>query len=221
MEALHPGGSRMKTCLSSSLLSLTLLAAGCDSAPELPTCRVASVLSYAAKFTPSGPAAPPGSTCAQPGQPLAFRPFDEPGATRPSLELEVLGLTGDPGASRAAGQFSRRKPDSNDLCSIPTLSPITRGTLRYTFSNLEVYLFGNNRATQLGAQLTIEDTGAVPCRASYAVLALWPQVACTSDAACGEGSGIHPELFDAVSCDAAIGACMLKGEDFVRLPGDE
>ncbi len=211
----------MKTCLSVSLASLTLLVAGCDSTPELDTCRVAGALPFAAKFTPAGPAAPPGGTCAQPGQPLAFRAFDEPGATRPSLELEVVGLTGDPAAARAAGQFSRRDADSNDLCTMPTLSPITRGTLRYTFSNLQVYVSGANQGTQLKAELTIEDTGAAPCRASYGVLGLWPEVTCTSDADCREGSGIHPELVDAVSCDPAIGACMLKGEDFVRLPGDE
>jgi hypothetical protein len=102
------------------------------------------------------------------------------------------------------------------------LSPLTRGTLRYTFSDVELYAStAGHSGTQLKAALTLEDTGAGACTARYAVVGLWPETRCASDADCREGSGVHPGLFDQVSCNRDIGACMLEGEDFARLPGDD
>lgn len=204
---------------------MLVLSMGCDSTPELDACRAAGSLGvppFATRFIPAGAAAPAGSSCASPGQALTLFEYDAVEARTPTLGIMALDLP-SPGSTTtiARGDFSTLRADSNDLCTVPALSPIEAGTVRYTFSNMALYVSAANPGTQLKADLTIEDSGVAPCSATYKVIGLWPQVPCTSDADCREGSGINPQLFEAVTCNPAIRACMLPGEDFVKLRGDE
>ena len=120
----------------------------------------------------------------------------------------------------AVGEFTEKQAnEATSTCTAPTLSELKSGTISYTFSNVEVYVSAANQGTQLKADLTIADAGA--CSASYKVLGLWPEVPCESNGDCGEGSGINPDLFESVACDASIGFCMLTGTDFVKTGGDK
>jgi hypothetical protein len=215
----------MKTRLFQSLVaaSALVLLGGCDTEQAATTCRAAGGgVPFAAKYIPQGAAAPAGSTCASPGQALALSSYDPPNAARPSLAIAVSDITTYPtdgsAPAIAAGEFTEKQANpANSTCSAPTLTALKSGTLTYTFSNVDVYVSAANQGTQMKADLTIADTG---CSASYKVLGLWPEVECESNDDCGEGSGINPDLFESVACDASIGFCMLTGNDFVKTGGD-
>jgi hypothetical protein len=218
----------MKTRLFQSLLAVSalVLLGGCDTEQAATTCRAAGGgLPFASKYLPVGAAAPADSACASPGNLLALSSYDPPEAVRPSVAIAIYDAdfptyptTGNPAI--AVGEFTEKQSNpATSTCSAPTLSPLTGGTTTYAFSNLEVYVSAANQGTQLKADLTISDS-ADACSAQYKVLGLWPEVPCESNTDCGEGSGINPDLFESVACDASIGFCMLTGNDFVKTGGD-
>jgi len=215
----------MKTRLFQSLVaaSALLVLGGCDTEQAATTCRAASLVPFATKFTPTT-AVPAGTACASPGQLIALASYDPPGASLPSLAVSLSDITTYPldgsDPAIAQGQFTAKVTDpATSTCSVPTLTPLVSETLTYAFSNMELLVSAANQGTQMKADLTITDS-AEGCTASYEVLGLWPEVPCEADEECGEGSGINPDLFESVACDASIGFCMLTGTDFVKTGGD-
>ena len=216
----------MKKCLLQSLVAASALAllGGCDTEQAATTCRAAGGgLPFAAKYMPVGGTAT--GACDLPGELLALSSYDPPNANRPTLAIAVSEIetypTDGSAPAIAVGEFTEKQANpATSTCSAPTMTPLVSGTLSYTFSNVEVYVSAANQGTQLKADLTIADTGAAACSAQYKVLGLWPEVPCDTNEECGEGSGINPDLFESVACDASIGFCMLTGTDFVKTGGD-
>ncbi len=215
----------MKTRLFQSLVaaSALVLLGGCDTEQAATTCRAAGGgVPFAAKYMPAGGTAT--GACDLPGELLALSSYDPPDANRPTLAIAVSEIPTYPAGQApaiAVGEFTEKAADpATSTCSAPTLTELKSGTLTYAFSNVEVYVSAANQGTQLKADLTITDSGAAACQASYKVLGLWPDVACETNEECGEGSGINPDLFESVTCDQSIGFCMLTGTDFVKTGGD-
>lgn len=227
----------MKTRLIQSLLAVSALAVlgGCDTEQLATTCRAAGGgHPFASKYISTGTPAPAGSACSSRGQLLALSSYDPPDADRPTIAIAIADAdfptypTDGSQPAIAVGTFTEKTANlSNSTCTAPSLSPLVArdaaagSEITYTFSNVQVYVSAANQGTQLKSDLTITQKGAGACTATYKVLALWPEVHCETDADCGEGSGINPDLFDDVSCNQDIGGfCMLKGEDFVKTGGD-
>jgi hypothetical protein len=214
----------MKTRLIQSLLAVSslVLLGGCDTEQVATTCRAAGGgTPFAAKYIPTGGSAT--GACLSPGEDLALSSYDPPGANVPSLAIAVSNITAYPVGGTpaiAVGEFTEQTAnEANSTCTAPSLSVLTSDTLSYTFSNVQVYVSAANQGTQMKADLTIADSGE-GCSATYQVVGLWPAVHCETNADCGEGSGINPDLFESVSCNADIGACMLNGNEFVKTGGD-
>ena len=215
----------MKKQLVQSLVaaSALVLLGGCDTEQAATTCRAAGGgLPFAAKYIPAG--GTQTGACDLPGELLALSSYDPPDANRPSLAIavsEIPTYVAGQDPAIAVGEFNEKSADpATSTCTAPTMTPLKSGTLTYAFSNVQVYVSAANQGTQLKADLTISDTGAAACSASYKVLGLWPEVPCDTNEECGEGSGINPDLFESVACDASIGFCMLTGTDFVKTGGD-
>jgi len=221
--------TQMKMRLVQSLVaaSALVLLGGCDTEQAATTCRAAGGgLPFASKYTLVSGTAPAGSACASPGNLLGLSSYDPPNAARPSVAIAIADAefdtypTDGSAPAIAVGEFTEKQANpATSTCSAPTLSALTGDTTTYAFSNLEVYVSAANQGTQLKADLTISDT-ADACNATYKVLGLWPEVPCDTNEECGEGSGINPDLFESVACDASIGFCMLTGNDFVKTGGD-
>ncbi|QRN95261.1 hypothetical protein JRI60_40295 [Archangium violaceum] len=82
-------------------------------------------------------------------------------------------------------------------------------TAEYLFKDVQVYSDPSAPGTQLRGTLVYGDgTG---CKAEYEVWALWPTVACETDADCGEGSGLNPD-FD-VKCDTTLNNVVVVDEE--------
>jgi hypothetical protein len=99
------------------------------------------------------------------------------------------------------------KPAHGDEVRVPAQ------TAEYQFKDVQVYSEPSAPGTQLRGTVVYGDgTG---CKAEYEVWALWPTVACETDADCGDGSGLNPD-FD-VKCDTTLNNVVVVDEaDFGR-----
>ncbi|APR81345.1 Putative lipoprotein mlpA precursor [Minicystis rosea] len=152
---------------------------------------------------------------------------------------EAAGLTVDRSKVSSIGDFTSVTPDDEDVCSVPALaaaaldvpaidmSPAT--SLRYEWSDVRVYVTTASPGTQMVATVKITQDG---CSAQFDVLGLWPAVSCETldaegngtgapdpvrcdpnadpDAGRPTGSGINPDLKDAIVCDPDLLLCVLK-----------
>ncbi|NTX04899.1 hypothetical protein [Myxococcus sp. CA040A] len=154
-----------------------------------------------------------GGACtivAPPGELLGVFKFNDPDNLNNSLlTIRPNGLASiasrDPGApseQTALGALAT-EPDDKDFCAAPSLSAATVNaaatstaaatTLRYEFTNVDVYAAPFAPGTQLKGELKYTKDG---CASNYTMRALWPAIACSpSDAtACGPDSGLNPDF---------------------------
>jgi hypothetical protein len=215
----------MKTSLMKSLLAVGALSllGGCDSDQPVTTCRAAGGgVPFAVKNT----LVERGANCTDaqivPGQLVSLASYDAPGSAVTTLAAGVEGIPAYTTAGipqLAQGEFTAKEASAENFCSVPTMTTLTApdNSISYQFSNIDIYVSAANQGTQFRGDLRITQ-GA--CVSTYRALGLWPDVACETDADCGEGSGINPDLFESVSCDLNIGFCMLRGNDIVKTGGD-
>lgn len=125
------------------------------------------------------------------------------------------------------------RADPDDPEGMATLPEEPAHDITYTWSNVRVEVTGRGLGTTMSADLEYTENG---CTATYSVIGLFPSVPCEGvgadgnptglpdDAICkveadpesgvAQGSGINPDLFDAVRCDPDILLCVLT-----RAPG--
>ncbi|WP_426749468.1 hypothetical protein [Myxococcus sp. Y35] len=106
----------------------------------------------------------------------------------------------------ALGQLGEQ--DEQDFCTATNFNEAfvndveTGNVIRYAFSNVSVYSAAVAPGTQITGEFTYTSNG---CTGTYVMSGLWPATECHTNAqdpadACGEGSGMNPEL--AVECHA-------------------
>jgi hypothetical protein len=82
-------------------------------------------------------------------------------------------------------------------------------TAEYLFKKVEVYSDPSAPGTVLRG--TLEYGDGTGCKAEYEVVAMWPTVACETDADCGEGSGLNPDF--SVKCDTTLNKVVVVDEE--------
>jgi len=153
--------------------------------------------------------------------------------TAQAVEAEEAGSVVEVEALDSLGDFVSARPDAENVCSVPTLTPasisvalgpgLPAAARSYTWSNVKVYVTTAYPGTQMTADLEYSEGD---CSATYRVVGLWPAVDCddgsgkpapelcdpAADPAAGRatGSGINPDFKARVVCDPALLLCVLS-----------
>jgi hypothetical protein len=89
----------------------------------------------------------------------------------------------------AMGSFAANFPGANDMCQVASLTPAAQtfatmpstalptDAVKYTWSNVNVYVTAAAQGTQFSADMTYTENG---CSADYHVVGVWPGVDCTT-----------------------------------------
>lgn len=142
--------------------------------------------------------------------------------TNAVARAQTCGMDNMPGlAPYSLGAFKSSKPDKDDFCDVPTLtpsrvalpeqdgcsfddcqpplSPEPAADYTYEWSNVHVYVTAGANGTQFSADLKYTKDG---CSAQYKVVALYPSVSCAAPSS----TGMSPATGDDASTNEGGGA---------------